>query len=168
MKDMILIAKIGKTHGIQGKLNLQILSHSVDRAISYHPWYIENQKTKKWSIIEKKCIENLGKKILIKFQEINTKEQASLLTNSFIAIEKNKLDYQKKDEFYWFELVGLNVINQKQNSFGQVKSIINTKANEVLICKRKKREFLIPFINKYIKSINKSKNIIIVDWEYNY
>ena len=165
---MISIAKIGAPFGFCGELKLYILSESLENALSYKLWYIKKKNVRQWSILSNQSVKRLGNKLLIKFNKVNTKEQASLFTNAIIAVPRSELKASKKGEYYWVDLIGSKVINQNGNNFGYVNHIFETGANEVLCCKKNRQEFLIPFTKKYIIFIDNIQKKIIVDWQYGY
>lgn len=165
---MISIAKVGSTFGFSGELKLYILSESVENALSYKLWHIRKKNARQWSILSNQSIKQLGNKFLIKFDRVNTKEQASSFTNAIIAVPRSELKASKEGEYYWVDLIGLKVINQSGDNFGYVGHVFETGANEVLCCKENKREFLIPFTSKYIVFVDKMQKKIIVDWQYDY
>ncbi|MDA7797371.1 PRC-barrel domain-containing protein, partial [Gammaproteobacteria bacterium] len=72
-------------------------------------------------------------------------------------------------EAYWFELVGMRVINLDDKILGEVDVVNNYGASDILEINPQStsnEKILIPFIkNKFIISIDKLKNIILVDWE---
>ena len=72
------------------------------------------------------------------------------------------------DEYYWADLIGLQVINKEKQSFGQVVDMIDTGANDVLICQLKDKQYLIPFINRYVVDVDQANKVIRVDWQYDY
>ena len=74
-----------------------------------------------------------------------------------------------KNEAYWFELEKMQVINLEGQHLGNVKSVNNFGANDVLEVNKKSKTLLIPFIkNRVIISINKTENSILVDWQEDY
>ena len=168
MQKMVSIAKIGAPYGLSGELNLYILSASTEDALSYKPWYIQKPDNQQWLVLDNESVSRLGTKLLIHFDGADTKEQASLFTNAIIAVPRATLKPTEKDEFYWVDLMGLEVINQNGDAFGYVDYILDTGANQVLCCKKNKQEFLIPFIKNYVILVDRSQKKIIVDWQYDY
>ena len=106
-----------------------------------------------------------GKGIVVKFANYDTPEQSRLLTGKNIAITRSQLPPLKKGEYYWSDLKGLTVINQKGVELGKVTYIIATGSNDVLVVKGDK-EIAIPYLlDEVIKSIDLELGQILVDWE---
>ena len=82
-----------------------------------------------------------------------------------IAIRHEQLEALDANEFYWVDLIGLDVVNQKQERLGKVLRLFETGANDVLVVAGQK-EILIPFaLPQIIKSIDLETGRIVVDWE---
>ncbi|HEV2613723.1 MAG TPA: ribosome maturation factor RimM [Gammaproteobacteria bacterium] len=153
----ILIGKIGRVHGIKGFVSIHSFTEPSANIINYHPWYDKNKKP--LNIVECKL---LGKKIIALFDE---KQKPA--TNEEIWIERTQLPALKKDEYYWTDLIGLDVYNLEKKFLGKIVDIFNTGANDIVVVKNQehKKEILIPYIiNRYIMEINLIKKVMRVDW----
>jgi 16S rRNA processing protein RimM len=70
-----------------------------------------------------------------------------------------------KDEYYWADLVGLQVFNSDGSDLGIIDHILETGANDVLVVKGD-RERLIPFLQQQtVLEIDCDKGIMTVDWD---
>ena len=77
-----------------------------------------------------------------------------------------------QNQTYWHDLIGMIVIDQNLNDvLGIVEGLNNYGADDCIIVKPSydsvdKQERLIPFIKeKFIKSVDKKKRVITVDWQ---
>ncbi len=66
------------------------------------------------------------------------------------------------DEYYEYQLIGLDVINQTGRLLGKVDYIMHTRANDVMVVKGE-REILIPMVDIFISSIDIEHSIIKVE-----
>ena len=101
---------------------------------------------------------------IIKFIEINSIDEAKLLTNSVIYAteeETRKNCHLREGEFFWFEIIGCKII-ENGVFLGTVKDIYRypssdyllIETNEKLLKKTKVSTFLIPYVDRYIKNVN--------------
>ena len=112
-----------------------------------------------------------GKGIVIALENVTDPEQVLPLIGTALAIKKEQLKPTRSDEFYWSELTGLKVINLDGHVFGQVDSLVETGAHDVLVVKNEdqKTECLIPFVlEEIIQNVDLDNGIIEVDWEVDY
>ncbi len=166
--EMIVIAKVGATYRLKGELKLYVLSDSIETALSYGQWYIKKASDRTWAVLTGESVSRIGDKIIIQFADANVKEIAAKYTNALIAVPRSVLKETADDEYYWVDLIGMQVVNKEGQSFGKVDDILDTGANEVLCCKHKDQSYLIPFVNDYVIEVNKDQKLITVDWQYDY
>lgn len=74
-------------------------------------------------------------------------------------------------EFYWFQLIGLQVVTTDGQSLGSVVRMLETGANDVFVIKDESdaNEILIPYIkDEVVKSVDLKQAVITVDWQSDY
>lgn len=161
--DYIVIAKFGAVHGIHGWISVYAYTEHHEDIFKYQPWFINRQS--QWlhiQIVEHKIYQ---KGFLAKIKGIETREEARTFTGSTVNIPKSALPKLALNEYYWSDLIGLDVINQKGDFLGKVTQLIATGANDVLIVKNLK-EHAIPFLpGSVIQKVDLPNQKIIVDWE---
>jgi 16S rRNA processing protein RimM len=161
--NYVIIGKIGTPYGINGWVKILIYSENIDNIFDLNPWYIEEKDA--WSLIELETSRPHGKGIVAKVGGINTPEQARRLTGKKIAVSRSQLPELKANEYYWHDLIGLTVINQRGELLGKISSILETGSNDVLIVKGIK-EHAIPYLpGQVIVRVDLAKKEIQVDWE---
>ncbi len=158
----ILIGQVSGCFGVKGWLKVFSYSDPRENISTYENWIIDG--TLYESIQSKKN----GKLVVAKLEGVDDKETAQTFIGKKIEIEPQQLADLNKDQFYWRDLVGLNVSNTNGIAFGKVKSMLDTGANDVIIVKGD-RERLIPFItgqsddNTVIK-VDLEQRTLLVDW----
>ncbi|ORM38443.1 16S rRNA-processing protein RimM [Francisella endosymbiont of Ornithodoros moubata] len=167
-QNFVEIAKIGATYKLDGELNLYPLANSIETLLNYGDWYIQLPATSVWQHLKGESVLKRADKIYIKLANINDAETAKRCVNSLIGVPQQALPKLAEDEAYFKDLIGCSVKNTNNDSFGVVVDIIETGANEVLVCKEDGSEYLIPYVKQYIVSENLNLKKIVVDWEYDY
>ena len=156
-KNWVIVGKIGRPHGIKGFVKIHSFTEPATNIIQYLPWYDKNKKP----LAVLKC-EKLGNKVIALFDE---KEKPDV--NTELWIERSQLPPLKEHEYYWTDLIGLNVYNQENHYLGEVTEIFNTGANDIVSVENKesRKKILIPFLfNNYIIKIDLAEKIMRVDW----
>jgi len=89
-----------------------------------------------------------------------------------ISIEAAQLPELSDDEFYWRDLVGMQVVTDKGYSLGKIKEIFATGANDVMLIKANtndafgQKERMLPILfDQVVKNIDKTSATITVDWD---
>lgn len=162
MKDLLIIGKIGAVYGILGWNKIFSYTENKNNILKYQPWFLYQNNT--WNQFFIKYQKIYSKKIIVKFKNIHTRNQAKTLTNNIIAIQKIKLPKLNHLEYYWYDIIQCQVFDKNNIHIGEVKNIIRTKQNDILVIKNKQcnqKEILIPFIeNIFIQSVHLKTKII--------
>lgn len=101
--------------------------------------------------------------LLIKFEEIDNREDVAQWTNSLLYVMPEQLPKLPDDEFYLHELVGLDVFENDEIYLGVLTEILETGANDVyLIQNEAGEEVLIPATEEMILEIDLSQEKMVV------
>lgn len=162
----LLVGTINGLFGVQGWV--KIFSHTEPRKniLSYKPWYI--QVDGQWQVLEIVSGRAQSKTIVAKIKGIDNREQAGIMMGTDVYIEKTQLPKLAKNEHYWEDLIGLEVISQSGFVFGKVKNLVDTGSNSVLITQGGKKEHWVPYIDPFLIEVDMNKRQIIVDWNENF
>jgi 16S rRNA processing protein RimM len=76
---------------------------------------------------------------------------------------REQLPPTDEDEYYWFELIGLNVFDSDDRRLGVLEEIITTGANDVYVVRSQNAEVLIPAIGSVVKRIDLQQGVMRVD-----
>jgi len=162
--DLLTVGKIASPYGVRGWVHVVSYTDPISNILNYVPWFIGAKEH--WQQYEIEQGRPHGKGIVVKFPSFTDRDQVAKLTGAYIAVKKALLPPADKDEFYWFDLVGLEAVTLKGHKLGIVDSILETGANDVLVIKGD-REYLIPYVKKeFVKEVNLKKGVIIVDWDW--
>jgi len=161
----LLVGKINGLFGIQGWV--KVFSHTNPRKniLSYQPWHIEVNG--QWQTLDIIKGREQGKTLVAQIKDVHDMDQARTFIGIDIYINKSQLPKLNKGEYYWEDLIGLNVINQEKIVLGKVSSLVDTGSNSVLVVNGKK-EHWVPYIEPFLISVDIDKQQIVVDWDDNF
>lgn len=162
-QDPIYVGKISGVFGVKGWLKITSYTEPKDNIIRYKRWLLKKDS-------EQKSVNVIaghaqGKGVIAQLEGIIDRDQALLLMGWSIYIEYQQLPAPKQGEYYWADLVGLDVETVDGIGLGKVESLFETGANDILLVKGK-RERAVPFLQgSIVKSIDLASGKIIVDWD---
>ncbi len=106
-----------------------------------------------------------GGVVLLKFVDIADRTVAETYRGKDVLIDAAQAVKLPKGEFYWHQVIGLDVIDATtQTSLGHVSEILETGANDVYVVRTPHaREILIPAIKDVVKDIDPSLGRILVE-----
>ena len=96
---------------------------------------------------------------------------AEALRGARIFVARSQFPPTDADEFYWADLIGLEVVNREATSIGSVVDLLDTGAQSVLRIQpagESSAEVLIPFVAAYVDSVDLAGRRIVVDWALDY
>ena len=161
--DIIVIGRITGIYGVKGWVRVFSHTQPKENILNYSPWLLGKGGT--WQTVVLKDGRQHGKGIIAKIEHCDDRDEAAGMIGQDIAIRHEQLEALDANEYYWVDLIGLDVVNQKQERLGKVLRLLETGANDVLVVAGQK-EILIPFARpQIIKSIDLETGRIVVDWE---
>lgn len=162
----LVVGRFGKVHGLKGMLKLHSFTQPVENILQYQEWHIKRAGS--WERIDVDKVQHQGSHLLVKIKNIDDRNAATTLTNLDIAIQKDKLPDLPEGEFYWHELIGMDVFNTRGIRLGRVEDMLETGANDVLVVSGE-RQYLIPYLpDQFICRIDLVQQRIDVDWDENF
>jgi 16S rRNA processing protein RimM len=165
-KVYIKVGKIGSTFGIKGWLKIQTYTEFGASILTYSPWHLlDNNGNLSETVTIEDSRPHGGTGIIIKLPNIETPEEARLLTGKTIAIARDQLPALEKDEYYWTDLEGLSVYNTQNEFLGKIIYMISTGSNDVLVVIGDKEHAIPYMMGSVIKKIDLAKREMHVDWD---
>ena len=158
--------EVGRVSGVFGvKGWVKVFSHTRprDEILAYSPWYLNVGGT--WQPVQVLGGYLQGGNIVAGLEGYTDRDQAKGLKDVPIAISPDQLPALEADEFYWRDLVGLEVVNTAGEVLGKVQDMMETGANDVLILNDK---CLVPFTSQTVRQVDLEQGRILVDWDIDF
>ena len=96
--------------------------------------------------------------LLVKFEGIDSVEEAEKLKNLQIKIDSDEVGELEENEFYFHEIIGCQVFDENDRNLGEIIDILTPGANDVWVIKGEEgKEILIPYIEDVVKQIDITK-----------
>lgn len=162
--QLVILGRIGAPFGIKGWVHAQSFSQDPESLLDYKIWQLSLKGSwKEFKVLEGK---KHGKGLVVLLSSCHTRDDACLITNAEVGINRSLLPELDKNEHYWADLIGLEVITEKGEILGHVDSLFETGANDVLVVKNETREHLLPYVpEEYILEIDLKKRQMRVRWD---
>lgn len=161
----VLVGRIVGLYGVQGWLKIESWTEPRTRIFDYQPWQIDTAPDAAREIKGVKGRPQ-GKGLVAHLPEVDDRDKAALLVGKDIHVARELLPPPGKDEYYWVDLEGLEVVTIEGVELGRVSHLFATGANDVVVVKDATRERLVPFIQgSYVRSVDLSAGRMVVDWD---
>lgn len=133
--------------------------------MGYLPWHMHEEPVG-WRPLNNVETRLSGKNILALFAAEDDRSSAARWAGREIAVPRRQLPSLNEGEYYWADLLGLEVSTLKGVILGKITSFIETGANDVLVVQGKQGECLIPYVKgSVVHQIDMAKRIMRVDWD---
>lgn len=158
----ISVGKITGLHGLQGNLKVYSYSDSLDPfEVGCSIWLRNTGGAEKSYTI--RTAKPYKKGLLLTLVGVADVNAAEKLVGSELLVSRDLLPELDDDEYYWFEIIGLQVFSEEGDFLGTVKSIFPTGSNDVYVVKKKGQELLIPALESVVLSVDLDRRSMTVD-----
>lgn len=161
MEQMFTIGRIVNTHGVKGEIRIIPTTDDIKRFEKLKTVYVYQKELKVYEIASIRYHKAF---VLLKFKGVDTLDEAELLKNATIKIDRKDSLPLQEDEYYISDLYDLKVETEEGRDLGILKDILYTGSNDVYVVKHPEtgKEILIPAIKQCIKQIDLEQQKITV------
>ena len=159
--DFIPLGKISKAHGIRGEVKIYPYSGSPEQFVSaYNHVYMAGTDADQLIElgIERSRIQ--GKQVLVKFVDCGDRTTAEQMAGKEVFVHKDDLPEPGRDEFYLHQLVGKDLVDPAGELLGVSSRILTSGGQDLLIVNSRGREFMVPVVGAFIKSIEQDRVVL--------
>ncbi|MDZ7736063.1 MAG: ribosome maturation factor RimM [Gammaproteobacteria bacterium] len=161
----VTLGQVVGIHGIHGSVKILSFTRPRDNIFSYPQWWLFHDNA--WRPYTLCHGRSQGKGLVADLEGIGDRDAARALIGADIAVSRDQLPPLPAGEYYWFDLIGLEVCRDNGESLGHVVGLEETGANDVLVVRNEAgREQLIPYVaDHYVLAVDVDAGTITVDWQ---
>ncbi len=175
--DAIEVGRIADAWGIKGWFKVLPYSASPEALFSSKRWFLQPSErgTKTFTGTVRLAIKEAKEHadtVVASAHDVSDRSAAEALKGARIFIARSSFPSTGTDEFYWVDLLGLDVVNREGVALGQVRDLLSTGPQTVLVLIQevdgKPVERMIPFVAAYVDAVDLAGRRITVDWQPDY
>lgn len=113
--------------------------------------------------------------IVASAREIDDRDAAQALAGARVFVPRSSFPSTRPDEYYWVDLIGLDVVNREGVALGRVAELLQTGPQTVLVLNSetegadgKPQRRMVPFVSAYVDAVDLATRRITVDWQPDY
>ena len=166
---MIVLGRLVGPHGLQGWLKIHPFGDDFDALGAMPQWWLgADAEGEVWTPYALHELKAQGKGLIVKFVGVDGRSAAEAMDGLYIAAPRAALPKTEADEYYWADLIGLDVVNASGERLGKVSGLLSSGAHEVLCVRdgagEKASERLLPFVAQVVKKVDSANRTIHVEW----
>lgn len=167
--DLIAMGHVSAPHGIKGWVWIHSLTDPASNIFGYRPWYLKGRDgLRKVKVLDWR---EQGKGVVALLDISTDRNVAETLRNLEIQVPKSALPELEEGDYYWSDLVDLEVRTESGQLLGTVHSLMETGSNDVLVVQGNehsldRNERLVPWLpGQVVKNVDLEGRVITVDWD---
>ncbi len=162
--SLVELGYISGFHGVAGWVKVFSYTDPKENILNYPNWLLLYKGD--WLEFKLENSKLTPKSVVAKLSSLDDRTQAEKYLKAKIAIKEQDLPPLTDGEYYWRDMLGLEVVNVTGESLGRLKSIMQTGANDVLeVVDEDNKRCLIPYtLGIHVLKIDLKKGVISVDW----
>ena len=181
--DAVEVGRVLGAWGIKGWIRVQPFSADPKALFSSRRWFIQPPEGPRPAGVALPALLRIthskehGDGVVAAAQELPDRTAAEAMKGARIFIARSSFPTPSEGEYYWIDLIGLEVVNRQGERLGTVTDLFDTGAHSVLRVRRpeapaeakpEQAERLIPFVAAYVDQVSLAERRITVDWGLDY
>ena len=175
--DAVEVGRIADAWGVKGWF--KVLPHSADpqALFSSKRWYLlpPEKGPKVFSgtvLLRVREAKEHSDAVVARADGIDDRNAAEAIRGARVFIPRSSFPTASDDEYYWVDLIGLDVVNREGVHLGKVKELMAAGPQTVLVIEYeqdgKLEERMLPFVSAFVDNVDLRARRIEVDWQPDY
>lgn len=186
--DAIEVGRIADAWGVKGWFKVIPHSASPEALFSCRRWHLlpperaarpvratETAGTEAWTqplLLKIRDIKAHADTLVASSDVVADRNAAEGLKGARIFVPRSSFPTPGEGEYYWVDLIGLQVVNREGLLLGEVRDLLSTGPQTVLVLQAqqdgKSLERMIPFVSTFVDKVDMAARCITVDWQPDY
>jgi 16S rRNA processing protein RimM len=165
--ELLILGRVSAAHGVKGWVKIRPFGDDAASWREISVWHLAATEKGPWQQRETAECKAQGEGLLLRFVGVADRAEAESLKGYLLAAPRHSLPPTADNEFYWADLIGLEVVNSKGASLGRVAECIAGSAHTVLRVTDddNETERLLPFVDAVVHEVDLAARRMRVDWE---
>ncbi len=161
MEELLQVGVISSTHGIKGEVKVFPTTDDVNRYKKLKEVWLDTGKEK--MLLHPESVKFFKQFVIVKFKEFSSINEIEAYKGKSLYVDRQNAVRLRKDEYFIADLIGLTVLTDEGETFGVMKDVMQTGANDVYVVERQNGdEVLLPAIKECVKEIDMENGKITV------
>ena len=167
-RAFIVLGKIVGAYGVKGWVRVHPFADDPSSWGRMKAWQLgrEGEPPESWREVAPVRSKLQSDGLLVQLDGVTDRTAAEALKGALVGAARAALPATGKDEYYWADLIGLDVVNGRDERLGSVKELIESAASDVLVVAADDgTERLLPFVSAVVLDVDVAAKRIRVEWE---
>jgi len=155
--DSIVVGRVVAPWGVKGEMKVEVMTDFPDRFSPEEEVYIDGCPV---TIERSRWHKGM---VILKLAKIDSVEAVEKIRGQFMEVPQGQVRPLPENEYYQFQVVGLEVWTTDGEFLGRITQILPTGNNDVYVVRSEDREVLVPAIDDVVKSVELEQGRIVIE-----
>jgi len=160
--DLLRLGVIAGTHGLRGDLKVRLLTEGSSALLSARLVHLRDRRGEV-TAHQVASAKTHKSTVLLRLQGFESIDAVQALVGAEVLMPRGELPVLTEDEYYWFELEGLTVVDRHRGDVGILEEMFSTAAHDVYVVRGRFGEVLIPAVAEFIVEVDRNAKRMLVD-----
>ena len=162
-KDCFYLGKIARKHSFKGEVVIALDTDEPELYKNMESVFVALGSNLIPFFIEKSLLQK-GNKLRVKFEEINTQQDAESILNTEVYLPLSILPKLTGNKFYFHEIIGFKAIDKNKGFIGVIEAVNDSAAQTFLeIQHDNSTTILVPLLDTFIKNVDRVNKTLHIE-----
>lgn len=154
----VIIGRVGRPHGVSGEVSVAPMTDFPERFHKLAGVYVGDERR---TVARARCH---GDRVLLTFDGCDSREAAAALGGQYLSVDRDEAMPLRDGEFYLFDLIGLDVVDEQGHALGTVADVLQPGANDVYVIRPTGGgdEILLAAVDEFVRDIDLAAHRMVV------
>ncbi|MEI7613540.1 MAG: ribosome maturation factor RimM [Betaproteobacteria bacterium] len=166
--DIVVLGKVVAPYGLRGEVKIFPFADDPLVWAKLSHWWVgkDGSDPALWQQTRVLRCKMHGEVLVAELECFPDRNASETAKGILVGVPRSNLPQPAKDEYYWADLIGLEVLNTHDQFLGHVLGLIETSANDVLrVGDGEGAERLLPFVATVVLDVDLTARCVRVEWE---
>lgn len=158
---LITIGRAQKTHGVKGEIRIEPLTDHRERFSGLRRVFMTSSRGESREC-KVRSVRYMGSSPLLQLEGYESLEKARALNGWLVQVPEEEAVPLPDGQFYWFELIGMEVVTEAGERLGRIVDIFETGSNDVYVVKAGRKEVYLPATKEVIRQVDRAAKRMVI------
>ena len=171
--DLTQVGHVSGAYGVLGAVRVSPYSVDADALLKVKTWWLDKPTLRS---VQVRTARMHGGDVVATLVDVSGRDAAEALKGATVQVPRSAFPELSEDEYYWSDLIGMDVVNLQGDALGKVTDMMHNGAQSILritpvadqAAEGKPQERLVPFVDQFVKQVDMAGKKITLDWGLDY
>lgn len=159
--ELIEIGRIVRSHGLEGRVKVLSYLESPEVLQGLSGLFV-GRSAEEAVLFPLVAVQGGRDSFILQLGGVADRAAAERLRGSSVWMPSEAMQKLPEGEYYWREIIGLQVLTEEDEILGRIEAVFPTGGNDVYVCRGGGREILLPAIGDVVRKIDTDRGVMVV------